>query len=166
MNGEKEQIELLDKERLLTENEKKYIVDVIKNRNSKGVILFYGIVLFFLIIICALLISANELCVAILFFIVVNIILPIVLYNTWNTASKLAESIKQNEVYAREAIYVAAGMNRYANFKVKKDGRVQSYLTNAFLLEKFNCGDKVILIQMEENYVWVYKAREDKASPD
>lgn len=157
----------MENERLLTESEKNYIVSAIenRNRNSKWLIVLYGIILFFLIIICKSLIYMNRLSAAILFFIVVNIILPIALRNTWNTASKLAESAKRNEIYAREAIYVSASMNRYGNFKIRKNGRMQSYLPNAFLLEKFNRGDKVILIQMGKNQVWVYKAREDNEQP-
>ena len=155
-------MELMEKERLLTESEKRYIIGAIEKRDIKLGIAIYGIMLFFLSVLCFSFITLDGMVSAIIIFFVVNIGVLLMLHNTWNTASKLAEAVKRNEIYVREAIYVSASMNRYGNFKIRKNGRMQSYLPNAFLLEKFNREDKVILIQMGKNYVWVYKAREDE----
>ena len=164
MKEEKEQRELSE-ERLLTENEKKYIIGAIEKRDIKLGIAIYGIMLFFLTLLCLIFISLDGVKSAISIFLVVNIGVLLMLRNSWNTASKLADAVKKNEIYVKEAIYESSNKYHYATFEVRKSGRRDWICSSAFFAERINKGEKVILIQKDEVVVWVYKAREDNEQP-
>ena len=153
-------MELMENERPLTESEKKYIVGTIEKRNLKTAIMLYCLMLFFLSVACFVLISLGGIMSGISIFLIVSIGVFFMVRRTWNTTSELAESIKKDKVYVREAIYEGSNKYHYASFEIRKNGRRDWFCSNAYLPEIINRGEKVILIQMDEVVVWVYKARE------
>ena len=104
----------------------------------------------------------GEILIAIIIFLIENIGVIVLLRDAWNTASKLAESAKRNEVYAREAIYKKTGYGNYATFEVNRNGRRVPFYAYALVKDNVKHGDKVILIQMDKKWIWIYKACEDE----
>lgn len=162
MKEVKDQIRLIDRERLLTEQERNHIISAMENRNVKLGVIVYCIFFFLTMIINIFPIMHGEILIAIIIFLVENIGVLVLLRDAWNTASKLAESAKRNEVYVREAIYKKTGYGNYATFEVNRNGRRAPFYAYALVKDNVKHGDKVILIQMDKKWIWIYKAFEDE----
>ncbi len=160
MREEKEQIELAEDERLLTEQEKEHIISAYQNRDWKIIIT--------LCILCILLITGISIALTfkdgigrgIAFSTIVNIGILYIFWYTWHLTAKLVNSIKKNEIYVKEAIYLNSNKNHYASFYIKEKGRRQLFFSNALNQDKVKNGEKVILISMGKKQVWVFKAFE------
>lgn len=130
------------------------------------VAVIYGIMLFALTVLSLLFISFGDVKSAIIIFVIVNIGVFLIFRDVWKTTNKLAEAVRKNKIYVREAIYEGSNKYHYASFEIRKNGRRDWFCSNAYLPEIINRGEKVILIQMDEVVVWVYKAREDEIQAD
>lgn len=159
----KEQIELLEEVRLLTEQEKKHILGTIENRSPKMAVLLCIIIVVLILALSVFIFLLGGVKESIInFFIWVIWVFPM-LWSAWNTTSKLGDSIRKNEMYVKEAIYRGSNKYHYAAFEIKKNGRSESFCSNALNQDNAMCGDNVILVQMGKKQVWVYKAREDES---
>lgn len=166
MEEEREQIELMDGERLLTEKERKCIASVKKGRNIKLLVVLYGIFFVLTTIINIDFIIQGEIIIAIIIFLIENIGVPLLIRSAWITADKLAEAAMRNEIYVREAIYINAGYKNYAVFEINRNGKRVPFYAYALIADDVKRGDKVILVQVDEKWKWIYKARADEASED
>lgn len=166
MEEVKEQIKLLEKERLLTEQERKYIIGAIENRSLKLVISLCCICFVLITVICVVLTINDDIRKGVIFSLILNMGLFYMFWNSWNITSKLGESIKKDEVYVKEAIYLNINKYHDASFYVMKNGRREIFLSYAINQDNASSGDKVILIQMSKKQVWIYKAREDEMQAD
>ncbi len=158
MNENREQVKLEENERLLTDQEKNYILGKIENRNHGKVVILCVAIFLIITAISACVFFFEGIKEGVICFLLCGIWVFPMLWNSWRTTNKLAKKIENKEVYVKEAIYRDSNKYHYATFEVNKHGKNELFFSNAYFPEKIMSGEKVILIRIDEVVVWVYKA--------
>ncbi len=148
--------DIIEGERLLTQEERNIIIT--NRKNNKLIMRTLLAVLFFLFcmaFVCILLFPPLRkalvpftllICFGVGFSIWVNI--------------KMSKLLCLDSVYVREAIFESCNKYHDANFKIKRNGKIELYTHRAQINEKITRGDKVILIPFQKMLL-VFLCRSD-----
>ena len=156
------EVKLKERERLLTEQERRCIVDGLENRDWK---LMIGVCILILLLIVALswgIYRPDKIIDSIICFIWWFLAVVLGLGDTLISANKLLTTAKRNEVYVKEAVFLGSNKYHHGGFEIMKNGKRKYFGCRATLRDDIKRGDKVILVKMKKKYMWVYKAREDE----
>ena len=156
------EVKLKERERLLTEQERRYIVNSYENRDWK-IFRKICVVLFFSIMIVSMIsLRVEDVKDAVVDFLLWTAFAMIgITYMFW-LSNKLLNLVKKNKVYVKEAVFLDYFKYGYGSFEIMKNGKRTILSLKAFLKDEIKVGEKVILVKMGKKYVWVYKAYEDE----
>lgn len=164
--SQKGETKLLEKERLLTEQERKHIIEIFEQRDWKtfviACVLFYvvviGLSLFFF--------ELGGIKDAIINFFLWTLFIVVYIGELFFLTEKHLRLVRENRVYVKEAIFLYINNYHYGNFVIMKKGKKEYFFCKAGLRENVKKGDVVILVPIRKKYVWVYKARKDEVSSE
>lgn len=160
MKEKKQQVKLKEKERLLTEQERCYIITNLENRDWRIFFILCLVLVFLLIFLSMLFFYLGGIKDAIVCF-SAGVLFTVTCYLYMLIKSnKLLKRARKNEVYVKEAVYLGGGKYGYGYFEIIKNGKKIIKSATAVLQDKVREGEKVIIVNMGRKYVWVYKARE------
>lgn len=160
----KAEIKLKEKERLLTEAERKYIVDSLENRDWRLMVAMCIILLLVIVGLSWGIYSPDKMKETIIFFVWWIFTVALGLGDILISANKLLAAAKKREVYIKEAIFLNLYKYQYGAFEIMQNGKKKYFSCRATLRDEVKVGEKVILVKKRRKYkyVWVYKAREDE----
>lgn len=160
MTKQNEKMDLSEETRLITEREKKIILERYNNRNKiKYIVLLYGIVLVITGGFWGVISKFGGFKIGARFFAGLNFIFLYFAVYTAINSKKIVKQIKLNELFVREAIFIGSNKYHNATFEIMKKGKRELYFRTVSLNDKVKKGDKVILIEVK-GIDWVYKASE------
>lgn len=159
---QKNKIKLLEKERLLTEQERSHIINVLENRNWKLAITLLSIIFLLHLAASTYFFYQGYRKEAVIFGIGGIGTLVLALGDALISANKLLVAAKNNEVYIKEALFLHSNKYHHGTFEIMKKGRMEYFFCDASFKDNVKRGDKVILVKIKKKFVWVYKAREDE----
>lgn len=155
----KNEIKLVEKERLLTEQERERIINAYENRNWKLIIMLCGLVIFLIAVLSVFFYCLGGIREAVINFILWTILAGVCIGENYVISDKIMKSAKKNEVYVREAVFLDSNKYHHVTFEVMEKGRWKLFFCDAALRENIKKRDVVILVKVRKKYVWVYKAR-------
>ena len=154
-------IKLMEKERLLTEQERKYIINAIENRDWRLGIILLGISFLVLLVLWVLFIKEGYIKGVVMSLIWWGVLVVLTVGDAIISTNKLLKLAKKNEIYVREAVFLDLSKYSYGIFEIAKNGKRKIWGCKAGRKDDIKVGDKVILVKIKKRLVWIYKARKD-----
>lgn len=160
MPEKKEQINLKEKERLLTEQERRHIISKFENRDWKQFRIICVIFFLLIFLLSMWFLYLGGIKDAIICFSVCTLCGTLGCLYMFLKTNKLLKLVRKNEIYVKEAVFLDYANNGYGIFEISKNGKKKIVSMGAYMNDKVSEGEKVILVKMGRKYVWIYKAME------